>query len=793
MKEMRVSGAYSVNYWNDDHSGTREYSVGMKTARYFPLGNPCRVFGVRLNIFYSYYRLYARQVQVYAYLRGSWELQYEAADLPRQDSTECLFPEPVCTEHIKIVLLRHHGTNGEHREIAQNPWVNTYDTLDNAVVLVGEEAEERPRAVRSCPNYALEAGGRKTLSAGSFRGLGVCAEVVPGSLRLENEFLRIGFSTLRPSMTELGLDTYGLDKKETNLLKQRTDTQYEWETGPYLKTVDGEWTCSQCPCPIQADAGALRYGPISPLPGLTLSVSFRMKKDALEIVAEQEAEQDIHALFLEAWRFVWDTTAAIPAALAHPVHQGANGRTAFPCVLHVPNYGDLEFCLEEGEESSTFLKVDTWRNRKQACIGIECGVSFDEQGELLIKRGKRRAVLSVRPARIGLGNSEEQHPAFSRAWGNIFGFRAEQFGMSNNASSINCHFVQHTYTDLAGFTETGTPGLSMLELCGYTSELALNGGSGYGDNRECFIDSDASLLISSATYLYFSRDRSWGRRNYPQLQKAMKRLLDKCDEDGLAVCKELSGNTGARHWSSNWWDVISFGHLDAFSNALIYRAFCQMSSAARFLGEKEDGTRYAAAAEKIRKNYFRTFYQPETGRLAGWKSEDGSLHDYAFLFINGIAIVYGLVPEEEVRPVLERLEALREKAGYNFYEFGLPGNLIPVPMGDYMADVKGTPLAEDGSDSYGIYQNGGATMNQAYFYLRALGMAGMPGVTEMEERMLDAFGGGKVCGGMEGGQEWRSWDGRCNGYEGLLTDQFYVLLAIAQNRGLADDIPLFWE
>lgn len=198
------------------------------------------------------------------------------------------------------------------------------------------------------------------------------------------------------------------------------------------------------------------------------------------------------------------------------------------------------------------------------------------------------------------------------------------------------------------------------------------------------------------------------------------------------------------------------------------------------------------AADQIQKQYFSSFYNEQTGWLAGWKSKDGELHDYAFLFVNGIAIIYGLVPQQYVIPILERLEEKRKKVGYEFFHLGLPGNLIPIRKADYVLNVLGSPNREDGFDSFGNYENGGATMSQAYFYLRALGMSGFPIAEKIGEEVLEAFVTGQAFGGLHKGNDWHFWDGRSNGYEGLLSDQFYVLLAIAQNKNLVQDIPLIW-
>ena len=94
--------------------------------------------------------------------------------------------------------------------------------------------------------------------------------------------------------------------------------------------------------------------------------------------------------------------------------------------------------------------------------------------------------------------------------------------------------------------------------------------------------------------------------------------------------------------------------------------------------------RYRAAAEKLRAAYFDAFYNPATGVLAGWRSADGKLHDYYFLWVNGIAIHYGLVPQGKANAIMDRLLAKMKEVGYTRFDLGLPGNLIPVAKKDYV-------------------------------------------------------------------------------------------------------------
>ena len=136
--------------------------------------------------------------------------------------------------------------------------------------------------------------------------------------------------------------------------------------------------------------------------------------------------------------------------------------------------------------------------------------------------------------------------------------------------------------------------------------------------------------------------------------------------------------------AANWWDDIGFGHQDAYSNALAYHALLGMAELARRANQPEDAKLYAARAEKLRSVYFDTFYNPATGVLAGWKSADGKLHDYYFTFVNGVAITYGLIPRDKANPIMDRLLAKMKEVGYTHFEYGLPGNLIPIRRDDYL-------------------------------------------------------------------------------------------------------------
>jgi hypothetical protein len=234
---------------------------------------------------------------------------------------------------------------------------------------------------------------------------------------------------------------------------------------------------------------------------------------------------------------------------------------------------------------------------------------------------------------------------------------------------------------------------------------------------------------------------------------------------------------------ANWWDAIGFGHKDAYSNALGYRALLDMAELADRAGRQARSREYRNRAERLRKAYVPTFYNPSTGVLAGWKSADGKLHDYYFTFVQGMAISFGLVPAARANQIMDRTLAKMKQVGYNRFEFGLPGNLVPVRSEDYITKNRrwGGSLKEDGSDGFQIYENGGASACHVYWTLQALYQLGRRADADrILFPLLEGFEKGNFQGFGPGGltYDWRAWDGAPHGYEGLLVDNFLALLAV---------------
>jgi hypothetical protein len=266
------------------------------------------------------------------------------------------------------------------------------------------------------------------------------------------------------------------------------------------------------------------------------------------------------------------------------------------------------------------------------------------------------------------------------------------------------------------------------------------------------------------------------------------------DTSGNGLLKyPASGNAGS--WPrgkvtlrpSNWWDTIGFGHEDAYSNALAYGALRRMARLAEEAGESADAQRYRAAAAKLKAVYAKTFLNPASGVIAGWRSADGQLHDYYFPWVSGSAVYYGLLTPEQGNAVFDKLLAKMEAVGYRRFDLGLPSNLLPVRRNDYVHHMHrwGGPEKEDGSDAFQIYENGGATSCFAHFTIAALYRLGRREEADrMLMPMLESLGNGGFSGTAANGMtnDWKTWTGEAWGYEGFLVDNYLTLLGVLERQ-----------
>jgi len=456
-----------------------------------------------------------------------------------------------------------------------------------------------------------------------------------------------------------------------------------------------------------------------------------------------------------------------------------------PCVLHLPDMGSLRLT------GNGKLDYDASRSGRTAFVRIAFSPATAQQRQVEY----RLEVTAIYPRLRGL-DQEARYDGYRRDWLNIFQVNPRLQMLANNSASDPCAFTLFEYSDLAAHTPPLAEGLTANDLVRMTLDRYLAGTKGYGQvgywkTPWTSLDSLPSFLISACNYASSSGDLKWAAVNYDKLS-AWGHEMFAADKDGNGLLEYPgTGNFGDRptpdRRPANWWDTINFGHEDAFSNALAYRAATMFTELARRLHRDEEADFFGARAAKLRAAYAPTFLNPQTGVLAGWKSADGQLHDYWFTYVQGMAITFGLLDDQTANRVMDRLLAKMTAVGYTNFSLGLPGNLVPIKKGDYVnhenspPELFGQPRLDDGSDGFQFYENGGATGCWAYYTVKALYQLGrVEDARHILYPMLAGYAQGKFQGFDVNGRslDWRDWAGHGHGYEGLLVDNYHTLLAV---------------
>ena len=585
-------------------------------------------------------------------------------------------------------------------------------------------------------------------------------------IRVRSEYLNVKFSLGRPALVFLAVDSLGDGRVGHDV----------------MSAGDGSGAAYSVARTVDANGASLRYSRGGPphagdeewtLGATGRAISFRSRWSA--------------ATQPEPLTLSFDTRRCYSTLLGL---FDAKGNIALPAVLHLPGFGTL--------------RLASGRPRGDA-VGYASGPGWIKVTLPAASRASPSVeylwdVTTICPQVPGI-QGDRRLDGFRRNWLNIFQLNPNRRLLSNNTNSDSCGFCYYEYGDIALETPPLAGDLFALDIVRQSLESVLSGTKtygmpGYGDFPEESSDTFPSLLIAACDYVEGRRDTAWLRRNYPGLRAWADRMLA-TDRDGSGLIEYVaSGNSGS--WPegppkvrpSNWWDTIGFGHQDAYANALAYRALQGMSRLAAELGSAGDAGRYGAAARRLHDAYFPAFFDPATGVLAGWRSADGQLHDYYFLFVNGIAVLYGLVPGDRAAGIMDRLWDEMGRVGYTNFRLGLPGDLVPVPRRDYAhKDPRyGGGAREDNTDAFQVYENGGASACFANFTIAAFDRVGQHGragqilfpiLDAFEKREFEGTGPNHLT------NDWRKWDGTSEGYEGFLTDNYYTLLAVPHR----DDPP----
>lgn len=713
--------------------------------------------------------------RVLLWQEGRWHVHLEASGLAPPAPGEVLWFD--LGDAITSAALL------EVRRCGIDNWWPSWNLVSGAFLLEGEMLTARaPRRERTL-----------TIESVSLTPLppGMTAEHRDGEVRYRTRFLEIGFFLNRAGFSHFGIDEDGRGNTSQSILFQRAGS---FPQGVMLHPL----ACPPLAAPTlryevqgvtRVQGNRVEYKLALPQAGQEYHLRWQVEDDRLILHASRSASREIYAWYSSAWLMSLRPTVTPVHFIAKITREGETGLVELPALLHAPRFGTLRL---EASQGRALWRCDVFRPLDMITGELKLGEIPQPEGHYFLPAGKFECELHFVLARPDLPTAEDTPipvvAALQKCAFTALTYRPDTATFSNNGASMHCPICMDNWSALTTRMPKLLPNLHAVDMLRDSLERWLNGGQGYTsgnmlqqgvfhDAEDEYLLTGAACLLGLGEFLQHSGTTSWLRDYRASIQRQLAKMRGRdLDGDGLIESRFRTGVSGTSQWSTCWFDVVSFGWKDAFSNAILYRALIVLAEILPQLEAAELSAGLADWAALLRKSFRPAFYNPKTGWLAGWRCAENKLHDYAFLFVNGAAVSCGLLDFEEARVIMERLWQETKRVAMPDPLLGLPGNLWHIPDSDLADIMQGYPL--------GYYQNGGRTMAQSRHFVNALYSVGMKAeADELLSRLCEGLARGLVFGGNQSGVDWRFWDDRPCGYEGLLTDQFGVLASALERFG----------
>jgi alpha-L-rhamnosidase-like protein len=614
-------------------------------------------------------------------------------------------------------------------------------------------------------------------------------------------------------VTHFGLDSEGTGREKTNLLAGPVKLAFSGaDTAAARWQVDKDqvWTCS---IPTKDRKGTLKW------------TILREGEDLLWRVT-YEGNGTIRGLRLEL-----PFDALMGAAVLIPAALNANGYGEGPWLLIVPDFGHLRI---DANPSGGWTAVNNGRRGGGGGPAPASGVDPRLRGQAWLDAVKTPG---YRPGQLALQFHAEQLAAGSElklrfrprelstpegidpaAWKRIrraylnnwqpCGTWAEPektWVLANNVLSNPASISLWFYADPMLFCREPVSGIDLDVLLRRSLDFHLSHNvsskghvNAFGKMHDLYLSTGPSLIIAAWDYWTISQDVNWLRKRIEVLHRMGDYVLRRdVDKDGL-VESYGGGNAGTLRDPGRadiWFESMNFGHKNAWTNALSYRAFLCLAEMLEATGHPKGAEYYRHHASRLREAYVRQLLSPENGWFVSWVSEDGQTHDYCHTFVNGMAVAYGIVDPVQGKEILSRVVAKSKSIGFTNWHLGVPANLIPCRREDMIGPRIGldgqpvyihyTPpwpdeLTEEKAFGY-RYPNGTIHPTLVWPYLLGLQVAGLD---EEADRILNAMIGSAQEGLFQngivnmgtGGAEHFFINGNTCGYEGFLPESYNFLM-----------------
>ncbi len=611
-------------------------------------------------------------------------------------------------------------------------------------------------------------------------------QVTESSRNFQSPYLALGLKKDLPHFIYLGIESGGRTRRhlDRNLLKPGfggeilpgADFAFLAERDDSL-VYDGHTGKCQISCPNEHTFSISLQAKENSLTGMLFKISFAPDITPPSLWAKPKT-----------WERMSDPLEADPfdpQPFTREFH--TPGLISFPefgllrCEASIPNVTIQEQLIPDPTNAGMNLGFSNFgsHNNRRAFHHGRFEFSFHIDQPVSEVRLTFTVLPEIFPQIPGCDFSDPKWDGLKRSWMNNFTLNPPTLSLGDNPILHGLgHLAIHWKSDLSVFTPELLPGLSLHDFFRRALELTFTQHTdpsgkmtGYGwENGAC-------NLIALHAYLLGTANWDFAREHLPCIRKIIEYNLSlDTDNDGILEAAYHGNHFRDEKISLNWWDAFAFGYKDAYGNLVYYQAFRRIMPVLERLAQTDLVVQLEVFLAKFRSNFHATFYNQETGLYAGWISQDGRVHDYAFTFITAMAINEGLVEQTLAREMLQRLWEKLEENGYGEFKYGVPGPAIPVRLDD-RSDWG--PMAD-----WGNYENGGFCGQTAYHFILALYRVGMRDQADkILFNMLETFEIMPTQSGLTTrfteSWDWRTKDGQPCGYN-YLADNYVFLLAAIQ-------------
>ncbi|HTV43048.1 MAG TPA: hypothetical protein VMF08_20960 [Candidatus Sulfotelmatobacter sp.] len=678
---------------------------------------------------------------------------------PETHSLTIKFP-PVVTDNFRLMIERNTASVTPDSWVAKLAQVEVYgvDATNDANPSTVADSESPPNDLKS----SLEP-----------------ARFVPevadtgGTLDIRTPWYHVALDKSRPRIVQLAFDSLGQSELGVNLLEKSGAC-------PILAPP------FQNPAPLGTSAltrngNVFNYAPVQVAPGAWEQLSLRADERGFDLELAAKADRPT-IMRGGVFRFHFAANQTPTTFVCHPSEILNYVET--PAYLDAPDFG-AAYVTRDGDEAAFYRIPSALFPATTYWVDITPHQPVDEDGLNQIGPDLWHTTLHFDVQRLeplpGLVDSEPRVKRFPKYSLNMVQWRPDTGIIGNSVMSVPCGLSILFYAQQALFAPHLEDGISPMEMVGASVDRYFQGAPGYQMPSKNVCAPDWWSSRETAAYLVIS---AWydirtigGLKQLNHWQEPLECLANRIESqfgpDGLVY------HTGR---GSMWFDTYKFEGADAYCNAADYQAFRCMADLETLAGRADMAARYQGDAKRLQAVYFKSFYNPKTGVLAGWRTEDGTLHDYMFPWVNGFAICQGLVPPDQAKAILQVLLAKLDQIGFHSYQLGLPTNLKPMSPDDYVPHTSGAPKRADGMDTWQVYMNGGATPAMEYYMIQALYQTGQ---YDAAERLLWPLMGSFERGtfnagiGLPGkkqrnpvGSAFYEWDGSRGRGEGYLPENW---------------------